>query len=159
MDYKQKERIVNIVFAIIFILTVLAAILLFVYGLIDRNVSEYNFDDNKDKLDYYFNFGFISVIFMLIPIFVFEFDLFFDFRYFVQPKSYRSAFKTVLNAVLCILSCMAVFLTVFVMLTNNTDSILSLYFYYLCAYILLRIIYVIWSLVLNRRERKFYLDA
>ena len=150
MEYKEKIRIVNIVFTVVIILTLLAAVGMFIYGLIDMQTqnANLNFEDDKDKFSYAFRFmGIVAFIFMLLPIFIAECDLFFDARYFVQPKSYRDKFKTALN--ILVLTIVGI---------NFEDILFNWLIGFLC-YIFLRIIYIIYATVKNRRENKYYLDT
>ncbi len=89
MEYKEKIRIVNIVFTVVIILTLLAAVGMFIYGLIDMQTqnANLNFEDDRDKFSYAFRFmGIVAFIFILLPIIISECDFFLDARYFVHPK-------------------------------------------------------------------------
>ena len=69
MEYKEKIRIVNIVFTVVIILTLLAAVGMFIYGLIDMQTqnANLNFEDDKDKFSYAFRFmGIVAFIFIKI---------------------------------------------------------------------------------------------
>ena len=93
MNYEKKLRIVNIVFAIVILLT-LMAVIGFSYYCQQTTTLPYT--------DIYFG----SLVFALIilPVFIAEADLFFNTIYFIRPKEYRGKFKTILNSILSILS-------------------------------------------------------
>ena len=163
MEYKEKIRIVNIVFTVVIILTLLAAVGMFIYGLIDMQTqnANLNFEDDKDKFSYAFRFmGIVAFIFMLLPIFISECDFFLDARYFVQPKSYRDKFKTALNILFGIFSVTTIlaFIVLTIVGINFEDILFNWLIGFLC-YIFLRIIYIIYATVKNRRENKYYLDT
>lgn len=163
MEYKEKLHIVNIVFAVVILLTLLAAAGMLIYIMINMQTenANLNFTDDKDKFSYAFRFmDIIAFIFMLMPIFISECDLFFNARYFIQPKLYRDKFKTALNILCCVFSIVTIFgFIIFTISGINFEDILFYWFVGFLCYILFRIIYIVYTALKNRRENKYYLNS
>lgn len=156
---KKRSRIINITFAVILVLTLLTWAALLIYQFNSLNNMVISEEDKYVSYFYSYRFSFILSVLLFLPIILIECDIFFDMRYFIQPKSYRPMIKSILNVIACILSCLTVFSLFPALAQNDVELFLIVCFYYICAYIPLRIIYVICLLILNRRERKYFLDT
>ena len=121
-----------------------------------------NFEDDKDKFSYAFSFlGIVAFIFMLLPIFIAECDLFFDARYFVQPKSYRDKFKTALNIFIRYFPALQPYWLLIVLTIvgiNFEDILFNGLSDFLCYISSENYIYHLCNSK-NRRENKYYLDT
>lgn len=150
----EKNRIINWVFGIIFSLTTVFFIVLYIMVCQDMMHGE-GAEDILVKLPS----AFMWIFFLLIgiPVYLVELDLFHNVKYFVKEKEQRRWVKTVINVISTLVSLKIlsdVFL-LFIQLDNVNEGITSIWRLCFKNYIVLRVVYLLIHLiyvVLGRME-------
>lgn len=148
---ERKIRVIDNLFRVIFVLTLIAGAAYLVFLL--RQPTD---DDIFGHL-----FDFIIAMQIFFPPVMAEIEVYFTVKYFLQPKDRRRAYKTVINTICsAIWSIMAVFcMVVFIdyLLNDFNDAkfaLLEIWLYLLFVYLPLRIIYVLIGISKEKRGAK-----
>lgn len=136
MKQSRKKSIVNVVFVIVLLVTLVVAAVSLYFDL------KQSADEDDIGLSYILAPAF--TLLFLIPVVMVECDVFYVVRYFMADRAKRTHSKTIMNIIACVLSCGIVFsecdmIFSFDIVPFNMQEILM--FALLGAWLVLRVVY------------------